>query len=182
MYNETLIISKIKKGDAKAFEVLFIKYHRLVFNFIYCFLKNVEATENLVQEVFVNIWEMRSELDETIQISRLLYRISKQKALNHIRKSLNERIYKDYVFQNYTDSDLSTEDTINFNELNGYIRKCIDELPERRREIFLESMDAGLSYREIALKFNISENTVDTQIRSALNYIRGKVLEFLKNS
>jgi len=182
MYNETLIISKIKKGDAKAFELLFTKYHRLVFNFIYSFLKNVEATENHVQEVFVNVWEMRSELDETIQISRLLYKISKQKALNHIRKSLNERIYKDFVIQSYNDSDHSTEETIGFNELNGFIRGCIDELPERRKEIFLESMDAGLSYKEIAIKLNISENTVDSQIRNALNYIRGKVLDFLKNS
>ena len=59
------------------------------------------------------------------------------------------------------------------------MEKHITELPERRREIFLCSIKEGLSYKEIAKKLNISENTVDTQIRNAINYLKSKMKEVI---
>jgi RNA polymerase sigma-70 factor, ECF subfamily len=175
LQNEQLLIHKVKKGDSEAFEILFRDYHQRVFHFIFHFTKNTAETENLVQEVFINIWEMRSQLIEDIPIIKLCYKIAKQKALNSIRKNLNEQVYKNYILKDFEELEHTTEKTVHFDELTDFIRKCIQEIPDRRREIFLYSIDEGLSYKEIAQKLNISENTVDTQIRNALNYIREKI-------
>jgi RNA polymerase sigma-70 factor, ECF subfamily len=175
MQNEKEIIRKIKQGDSVAFEKVYIEHHKKIHRYIHHFLNDTEESANILQDVFISVWEMHEKLDEELPIQYLLYRITKNKVLNHLRKTVNERYYISYCKANLTESDSSTENFVNFNELDAIIRKSIIELPERRREIFLCSMDEGLSYKEISVKLNISENTVDTQIRNALNYLRKKI-------
>ena len=178
LYNEQLLIRNIIHDDAEAFEALYKEYHQRIFNFIFHFTKNTAETENLLQEVFINVWEMRSNLIEDLPIGKLFYKIAKQKALNSLRKVVNEQAYKNYMLQDYNETELTTEKTVHYQELNEFIQQCIKLLPDRRREIFLYSLEEGLSYKEIALKLNLSENTVDTQIRNALNFIREKIKSF----
>ncbi len=170
--DEKDIVRKIQKGDSKAFEKVYTEYHKSVGRYIMHFIHDIEESANILQDVFISVWEMREKIDEELPIQHLLYRIAKNKVLNYLRKAVNEKYYLNYCKENNTESDLSTEQFINYNELETIFRNSIKDLPERRREIFLYSVDNGLSYKEISEKLNISENTVDTQIRNALDYIR----------
>jgi RNA polymerase sigma-70 factor (ECF subfamily) len=115
---------------------------------------------------------MRSGLDESHSFNGYLFKIAQNDIYNLFRKRINEKYYQEYFLEYAEKLECSLEDKINYNELVEIIDQLIEELPDRRKIIFTFSRKEGLTYREIADKLDISENTVDTQIRKALDYIR----------
>jgi RNA polymerase sigma-70 factor (ECF subfamily) len=135
-------------------------------------LKSREDCEGLVQNIFSDIWENRERLDSTRSFYGYLFRIAKNKVYNHLRRNVNKQVYKEYIINSNMNSEYKTEADLDFSELNAIIEQSIAKLPPRRKEIFMLSRSEGLTYREIGRRLNISENTVDTQIRNALDFIR----------
>lgn len=172
---EKNILKGLKQGNPDAFEVLFKNYHKKVYNFILTFIKDKYEAENILQDVFISLWETRHRINIEDSFDKLIYRIARNKSLNSLRKSLNKMTYINSILHSQTIYEYTTDLNIEHAELDYYFHKFIDELPERRREIFLCRIKQGLTYKEIACKLNISENTVDTQIRHALNYIRENI-------
>lgn len=172
---EKNILKKLKESDPKSFEILFNTYHKKIFSFVNSLINDRSESENIVQDVFVSIWETRHKLNIEIPFNFLVYRIAKNKSLNYLRKKLNKQHYIRYLIRDQPLFQYSTDIQIDFKELEYYFNKYINELPERRKEIFLCSLNEGLSYKEIAQKLKLSENTVDSQIRNALKSIRDKI-------
>lgn len=175
--NEQKFVKKVKQSDPESFKVLFDHYYPKLFNFLKSFIQKQAETENLVQDVFLSIWETRSSLDENLSFSSYLFKIAKNKMFNHLRKEINAKYYIESCEIYANGEDQSMEISIDNNDRKALLEHLIAGLPERRREIFLCSFHDGLTYREIAEKLNISENTVDTQIRNALQYLRNGVKE-----
>ncbi len=174
---DNIWVSYLKLGNSRAFEQLFLKYQKKLYHFGYKILKNKEEAENLVQEVFIDIWENREQINEDKSFSGYIFKIAKNKIYNILRKKINEQMYFDYITKHGNKAEeLKTEGYFSHKYEETY-EKLINSLPERRKEIFLMSRNDGLTYKEIALKLNISENTVDTQIRNALDYLREKYKE-----
>jgi len=166
------LVLRLKEGDSAAFEKLFCQYHQKVFNFALKMLHSKMEAEGVVQNTFVKIWENRSSLDETHSFHGYLFKIAQNDIYNHFRKRLNEKYYREYLLEYAEKLESSLEEKINLNELEVIVEEIMSNLPERRREIFLLSRNEGLTYKEIGLKLNITENTVDTQIRKALDFFR----------
>ncbi len=165
----------MKAGNSYAFEKLYFKYCKKLYNFVFSICKNREDTEGLVQLVFMKVWEKRTEIDTEQSFSGYIFRIAKNSLLNKIKKKLNERVYLDYLLSRPEDLSNSVEKNINFLELNLEIDRLIKNIPEKRRKIFLLSRMEGLTYREIAAKLNISVNTVNTQISKSLEELRDRL-------
>ena len=91
--------------------------------------------------------------------------------------NINPDAFKFNLNINGLNFDFNTEETIYFNDLEGLIEKLINQLPPRRKEIFVLSRQQGLTYVEIAKKLDITENTVDTQLRKALDFIRPELIK-----
>ncbi len=173
---EKILVSLMKAGNSFAFEKLYFKYSKKLYNFTFSILKNKEDSEGLVQNVFMKIWETRSEINVELSFGGYIFRIAKNMLLNQLKKKINEKVYIDYLLTSPEDTVLPVEQEINFLELNLEIERLIDSLPVKRREIFLLSRKEGLTYREIAEKLNISANTVNTQISKSLEYIRDHLI------
>ncbi len=169
--NENTLIRELKSGNAKAFEELYFHYHAKVYNFCYKIVRNRQEAEGLVQDVFVAIWENRGKLDEHKSFGGFIFRIARNKMLNIIRQKLTRKEYQQYVLHNDNKgTDLRTE--VESRELMDLIQEAVNTLPRKTREIFLFSRNAGMTYKEIAQKMNISENMVDHEIRKATQSIR----------
>jgi len=165
----------MKAGNSYAFEKLYFRYCKKLYNFVFSICKNREDTEELVQLVFMKVWEKRAEIDTELSFSGYIFRIAKNSLLNKIKKRINERVYLDYLLSRPEDLSNSVEKNINFLELNLEIERLINNIPEKRREIFLLSRMEGLTYREIAAKLSISVNTVNTQISKSLEELRDRL-------
>jgi RNA polymerase sigma-70 factor (ECF subfamily) len=170
--NLTYLVSKLKGGDIHAFESIYNLYRPRIFNFCLKLLPSFDDALDATQKVFIAIWEQKATLDPEKSFTSYIYSIARYTAY-HDFKSL---VYRNAAFEQITtDLNIFSEaekDEVLFREMTEIINRIIDQLPPQRRMIFRLSRFYQLTYRTIAEKLSITENTVDTQIRRALDYIR----------
>ena len=164
-------ILALKVGDLQAFNDLFDCYGKRLYYFSIRYLKLEENAEEIVQEVFMKIWNNRLELSAQKSLEAYLFTIARNGILNTIRKSKSEQAYLNYAKINPGKNVLLDEE-LNFNELEKAYHQVIEQLSPRRKEIFLLSREQSLSNAEIAEKMNISVKTVENQMTSAISEIR----------
>jgi RNA polymerase sigma-70 factor (family 1) len=174
------LTERIKKGEQSAFKILFKLYHKPLCHFARVYVKQMDIADEIVQETFIKIWEIRHTLDETLSLKAFLYRCVHNNCINYIRKlQVDNRLSEKYVHEiKYRVQflelglDHSYFDELVANELDLKIQKAIDGLPEQCREIFLLSRFNDMNNRQIAEKMSVSVNTVKTQVSRALQKIR----------
>jgi RNA polymerase sigma-70 factor (ECF subfamily) len=171
-------IENIKKGNIELFEQLFKYYYEQLVFFAFRYVKNKQAAEDAVHDVFVNIWNNRDKLDFSLNFKSYLYSSVRNQSLKHIKNSnKNEETSLEIVL--VPPEDIPDNIYIN-KEFEKTINKAISELPARRHEIFCMHRFDNLSYSEIALALNISVKTVENQMSSALKTLREKLSFLLK--
>jgi RNA polymerase sigma-70 factor (ECF subfamily) len=164
------IVAGLKNGDHHAFEYFFKKYSKRVYGFAFKMLNNKHESENMVQVIFMKLWENREFLDENLSLKSYLFQITRNTVTNLLKRKIHHQVYLDYM--KGSESCNNMDDEIEYQELNKEIENSIEGLPERRKAMFLMSRYENMSYKEIAAKLNVSVNTVDTQIRHALKYLK----------
>lgn len=172
LHTEKELVKKLKEGDSFAFEVLFYKYRNKVKGFAIKLVPAQIDPEEIVQEVFVKLWLKKEAVDPEKDFQSYLFSIAKHLVLDHLKSAVNRKLY--FVGEHFQQDVLADEGNENtfIEHAEEKLQKLIKEIPERRREIFLLSRFEGLSYKQIAERLNISENTVDSQIRNALTFLR----------
>ena len=173
--DEINLIKRLKQDDEKAFNILFYQHHAKVYNLARRFLPYKEDAEEIVQIVFIALWENRIHIDETQSLCGYIMTIARHWIYNTIKKSIYRQGYLEHLQQQNKSLEYITEDLVLYNELNALVDKLTNELPPKRNEIFRLSRNEGLSYREIANRLSITESTVNTQITKALDYIRKNI-------
>jgi RNA polymerase sigma-70 factor (ECF subfamily) len=168
--NELQLVRNLSKGNLLAFNTLYKEYSGRLYRFAYGYLKSEVEAEELVQEVFTIIWEKRADLKDELSFKSFLFTI----AFNIIRKHFRTRTYLSEYFKTLpgNDLDMDTAQKITYDSLYQYIAELVNQLPDRRREIFIKSRFDGLSIKEIAEKLKISHKTVENQLTDALKFIR----------
>ncbi|HAQ19751.1 MAG TPA: RNA polymerase sigma-70 factor [Prolixibacteraceae bacterium] len=167
------LVQLLQKGNVAAFDSLFEVYSPKLFGFALKYFKNETDAEELVQEVFVKVWENRATLKSELSFKSYLFTI----ALNQIRKHFNKKA----TSLRYLDSlqyDPEFSDQVANDDYETTLRQIyliLDQMPERRREIFQKSKLEGKSSKEVALELNISPGTVDNQVSEALRFIRSRL-------
>ena len=173
--NEEHLISQVKSGNAIAFNTLFELFAPKLFGFALKYLKSEEEAEELVQEVFVKVWERRKSLRSGHSFKSYLFTI----ALNQIRKYFRKRAaslkYLAQIEGQRLSVENKTEEAIDYHAILRRIDEIISDFPERKKTIFLKSRIDGKTSKEIAEELNISPGTVDNQISDSLKILR-KVL------
>lgn len=177
--NEENLLRSLRSGDKKSFELLYKVYHKRVYAYAMRLLPSAEDAEEIVQNVFLAVWNQRNTIDPVISFNSYIFGIARHLVYKIIRQKLNHEAYTAYALYNNSEYAFITEDEIAFRELELLYNKLIDQLPERRREIFLLSRKENLSYKDISKILHISENTVDTQIRLALDFIKSRLFKML---
>ena len=168
--NDRHLVNLLQKGNVAAFDSLFEVYSPKLYGFALKYFKNEADAEELVQEVFVKVWENHQSLKSELSFKSYLFTI----ALNHIRKYFNKKVTSlRYLESLQNDPEFSDQVTSDDYETTlRQIYRIIEQMPERRREIFLKSKLEGKSSKQVAVELNISPGTVDNQVSEALRFIR----------
>ena len=166
---ENGLLQSIKLDDKSSFEKIYKRYWSELYIYAFNVLHEREICEDIVQEIFIDLWTRRHD----IQISDLnsyLYQSVKFQIFNHFRKSK----YKKQLLLKFDliDNQYEIDGLYEKEELKTHINKAISNLPEQRRIIFKMSRYEGLSNKEISEKLNISKQTVKNQICESLKFIR----------
>jgi RNA polymerase sigma-70 factor, ECF subfamily len=174
LLDEKTLILGLQKGSIPAFEKIFSLFHKRIYNFSLRLCQSSDEAEEIEQRVFVALWEQRGQVNENKSLTSYLYTIARYMVYQGFRQKIYQKAAFDHFVFNSIDLSESTKDEVLFNELLSFLESVIERLPERQREIFKLSRFSGLTYRQIADQLNITENTVDTQIRRALEFVRDK--------
>jgi len=167
------LLTRLKNGDMLAFDRVYELYSHKLFSFVFKILKNEAEADDVVQEVFVKIWESRHKLEDYKLLNAYIFTIAYNNSIDLIRKRINNTKYLEHLKNsaviNVTPTVISQ---IEFNELNIRAEKLIANLPERQKQVYLLHREEGLTYPEIAEKLGISKNTVENHMVKALKYLR----------
>ncbi|HEX3007102.1 MAG TPA: RNA polymerase sigma-70 factor [Bacteroidales bacterium] len=170
LQDEAVLVKHVSKGDLAAFSSLYKIYSNRLYRFALGYLKSEEEAEELVQEVFTIIWEKRKELKEELSFKSFLFTIAFNIIKKHFRTRTQLSNYLSYKGGN--DMDDNTTELTNYNSLKQYIDELVEQLPLKRKEIFIKSRYKGMSIMDIAREMNISHKTVENQITEALRFLR----------
>jgi len=183
MINETnniddnLLVTRIRQNDKDAFKSLYSRYSKRIYFFSLKYLGNNVEAEELVQSVFINVWEKRESLDATNSVKSYIYKASVNYIYNYLKKRsiharyIESQIHKDEIYSNHTDEQVL------FNDLERSLNSVIGILPSQQQKIFQLNHYEGLSHKEIALKLDLSVRTVENQMYRAQKTIRTILME-----
>lgn len=178
--SENIDIEKIRLGDTLEFEKLYRHFFQSFVLFANKYVYDLEVAENIVQDVFINVWQNRSNLEPSRNIKTYLYTSVKNHALNYLKHQKVERSYKETIQIEERD-DLTPETLFRLKELELQVNKALKDLTEKRRRIFLMSRNDHLSYAEIAEILGVSIKTVENQMGKALKTLRSYLTHFLSS-
>lgn len=171
--DEKEIFVRLGKSDKDALKEIFEAYYPSLCHYASHFLGDHDQSEEVVQDLFVRLWEKRERLEISVSLRSYLFRSVRNQCINLIMhekvKQNHARKIRDAIIE-----DAAVEDYYLEEEISEAISSAISALPEKRREIFLLSRQEGLKYQEIAVRLNISVKTVEAQMGLALQFLREK--------
>ncbi len=165
--------------DKEDFEILFKSQFKVLCFFAMKYLKDYENSREVVQDVFLKLWEKRDDIDTSKSLKSYLGTSVRNKCINYLRD--HKKFNHDLLLLEDLSSDMLAEpaDKLVEADIRGRIAEAISELPEKCREIFLLSRNEHLKYQEIADQLDISVKTVEAQMSKALQHMRQRLKEFL---
>ena len=182
--DDKLIIKNLKEGDVFSFDNIFKKYNKKVYYFAISYLKNKEEAEDVVQDVFMNLWKYRDQINEYYVFSKYLFKITYNETCKKFRKQASDKKHLGEVLQNFTLEDNSTNLDIEYNNLLETANLVIEKLPPRQKNIFLLNIKEQLTNEQIAQQLNISKKTVENYLAKAKTSLKkslsdGRILPIL---
>jgi len=173
--NDIDLVERLQKGDVEAFDLIYEKYSGKLYAFALKYLRSTAEAEELVQWVFLKVWENYKNLKKESSFKSYLFTI----AYNDICKLFRKRNYEqkfinDSLYENSHPS-FSIEEGIDYKSVLDQVEQIVNNLPEKKKNIFLRSRKEGKSTKEIADEVGLSPGTVDNYISEALKFIRSRL-------
>ena len=174
----------LKKGDEIAYETLFRIYYDKLLHIAKGYLGTIEDAEEVVQNVFLKVWERKENFDKIASINNYLYTMTKNACLDQlkhkrVKNSFSKNYYQEKLAIQYQFMKDEAASAVLEKELDKRIQAAIEALPEKCKRVFLKSRVEGMNHSEIAMVLDVSKRTVDNHISNALKHMRLHLKEFL---
>ncbi|MBN1819711.1 MAG: RNA polymerase sigma-70 factor [Prolixibacteraceae bacterium] len=170
--SEHSLVNSLKKGNYLAFNQLFDNYSKRLFLFALSLLKSDIDAEEVVQDVFLKVWEKRKNLNADLSFKSYLFTIASNCIKAQFNKKLKENNYRHELLNELFLFEQDTNNQIDYKTLLSKVEKLIEEMPPRRKEIFLKRKKEELPVKQIAFELNISEKTVENHISQSIKYLK----------
>lgn len=166
------MLKQLANGDHASYQKLFYQFYKELCRFGLKYVRNEEIAEEIVQDVFIYLWEKREIINISVSFKSYLYTAVRNKSINYLKLQLPKDQAKDDITNYEIAGSSNIEADITYVELCQKVDAAIDTLPNKCKTIFVMSREAGLTYKEIAEKLEISTKTVENQMVIALRKLR----------
>lgn len=165
----------LKAGNEYAYREIYQKYHAALYIFAYKKLQDREECRDIIQTLFINLWQKREDITISQNLSNYLFTAVRNAIFNTLSKDKLKSDYAASIQKFAANYEAPSDYLVRQNQLMEIVNREIDALPARTREIFKLSRFENLSHKEIALKLNVSDATVKTTVNNALKILRVKL-------
>ncbi len=179
------LLEKIKEDNHQALEVIFLKYYSVLCAYANSVLGDKQASEDIVQGLFVKLWDNRKNFTITVSLKAYLYRTTLNLCINYLQK---QKVRENYSLSQQAVNELELAFTGDYpaanlllREMGDKFRESVRALPEQCRQVFMMIRIYGNSYQEVAQKLNISVNTVKTQMQRSMEKLRKMLKDYFPN-
>lgn len=172
MTDEKSIIKRLKAGDLAAIDAIYHKYNKKLYSFTFSLLKDHNQSEDLIQDIFVTLWEKREQINPDLKFENYLLTICYNSARKFFRRMKIENKVKDYLLKNSPESISETANTVIYNELMEIVDRAVEKLPPKRKVVFKLSRQENKQIKEIAESLSISPRTAESHLSKALKFIK----------
>jgi RNA polymerase sigma-70 factor (family 1) len=166
------LLSRLQKGDEKAFAELFYAFYDKLFGFVLGITHSKATAEDITQEVFLKIWQNREDIIDVENINALLFRIAQNRTIDQLRKSAREVLatsaHLELESQNNNPEPL---DLLIHDELRNRLSEAVKQLPPQQQKIYTLYKEQGIQQDEIARQLNLSRSTIQSHMKLAMGNI-----------
>jgi RNA polymerase sigma-70 factor (family 1) len=175
---EIQLLIALKSGDRRAFEKIYQAYSPRIYLNILKMVKSVEDAREILQDVFIKIWEKRDLIDPEQSFKSYLFQISRFTVYNFIRKINLDKKLKAYLSRENSELYTHIEEAIAYRESDQFVLDAIEELPPQRKQIYKLCKIEGKSYAEVGRQLGISPSTINDHIVKATRFLKARHSSF----
>lgn len=169
---EPQLLQQAAQGSREAYAVLYQYYLPRLYKYLYGIIRSKEETEEILQDIFLKLWEKKEDLSAIKTLNSYLFRIARNKLMNHYDHQRVMQKAADYIGQQDEAIGSTVEDHYIYKQYNEVVQKALSTLPPKRRQVFEMSAQQDLSYDQIAEELNISKSMVKKQFYAANSYVK----------
>jgi RNA polymerase sigma-70 factor (ECF subfamily) len=171
-YHDSDLLLKLAEGDENAFAALYGRYKSALTAFIVTFVKSPEMAEDLSQEVFIKIWELRHQLSQVISFRAYLFTAARNHTLNILKKAAHEEMARAEIIRHIQQLRSEVEEELLSKEYEEHLSRILQELPAQSRRVFHLCREQYKSYSEVASMLGISRNAVKKHMVRSMKTLR----------
>jgi RNA polymerase sigma-70 factor (ECF subfamily) len=177
-FSDKVLLQLLSTSDEQAFRVIYERYWRELYLSVYQRIKISEVAEEIVQDVFVSLWQKR-EQSKIEQLRAYLFTAVKYRLIKYIEANVVRQKYVDHTKRQLVEEDYSGEQAFSLHELMKAIEDVIHKMPAKTERVFRLSRFEQCSVREIALSLNLTEKAVEYHITKSLKLLRTSLKDYI---
>ncbi|WP_285010934.1 RNA polymerase sigma factor [Pedobacter faecalis] len=171
-FEEKELLIRLKAGDKQAFESLYHRYkHRIAANLLRL-LKSEELAEEILQDMFVRLWDRRSSINPEQSFRSYLFRVAENKVMDYYRRMARDKRMREKLTAAVSELYSHIEEDIFSKENSRLLQEAIDQLPPQRKQVFILCKMEGKSYKEVAELLSISPSTINDHLYKANLFLK----------
>lgn len=171
-YYEQSVILRLQKGDSDAFLELYNQYHPALYHYVLRFVKSPAIAEDVLQDVFLKIWEIRARIDAQLSFKAYLYRICRNSVFKLLKKIAVDENLRVQVMQQFAQSIADADLKVLWQQYEEILHAAVNNLSPQRQRVFRLCREEGKTYEQVANELGISRNTVKEHMVLAMKQIR----------
>lgn len=175
---DEILLIRLRSGDEAAFRVIYERYWKKLYCVARRKIESLDAVEELVQDIFLKLWERRREL-RIEQLDAYLFTAVRYATINHIKSTLIHERYVDYAYVHLPEGSSTTEDQMDLEELIEAVDKQLNDLPEKTSQIFRLNRLECKSIKEISAQLQVPERTVEYHLSQAIKALRVYLRDYI---
>lgn len=171
--NDRDLLLRVSMDDEESFRCLFARHRDKLFAYILKVTKSREVSEEIVMDVFLKIWQIRTGLARIEDFSSFIFHIARNKALDFLRMAAKDHVLRDLLWEEIEAvSDTRSDGKLLLDELESQIEIVVDGLSPQRQSVFRLHREENLTYDQIAVHLQLSKSTVKNHMLDSLRFIR----------
>ncbi|NJK87131.1 MAG: RNA polymerase sigma-70 factor [Bacteroidales bacterium] len=182
IHSDKQVFEKIKTGDIKSFESIFKKYYQMLCGFSCKYIHDMDKAEEIVQDLFYNLWDKRNDLVIHSSVKSYLFRSAYNNSINYLKHKAIENRYEKNIKESIPQMSSDASEELRIAEMNHIIEETLNALPERIKLVFQLNRFEGLKYHEIAERLSLSVKTIEANMTRALKLLRKNLKDYLETA
>lgn len=176
------LIQGLKEGNQDSFKKIFILFERKLYHFVLSITKSPYISEEIVQEVFIRVWNKRELVDPSRSFDSYLFTMTRNLTYNYLRDASRRQSIRNELWINITIQNKQADSDLIFEEHKEIVEAIVQNLPQQKRSIYRLSRQEGKSNSEIADILNISPKTVKNHLWKTMRIIKTQMKPYLDDT